>query len=252
MVIGKIKPGSGIGDMLFSYICTRVVALDKGYDFGFMGKEYFKGNSFMSLDWGKLVDLKYEVDPKSGDLILEDESKTFIVNTPYYNPEINFISDGSIIDGYGAQDIRYFEHRLDEVREWLKVEHLFVHPNICVINFRGGEFTVIPELFLPQEYWVKAMQIIKEKHPKIRFEVHTDDPKTAERFFPGLPIIQDIGLNWRAVRYAKHLIISNSAFAILPALLGNAEEIIAPKYWNRRNVGRWDWPMNYYKKFLYI
>lgn len=256
MIIGIIHKGSGLGDQLFSYIATRVGALDLGVDFGFVGKEFFKGKDFMNLDWGEDTYMRYRFEELSGKLVIDDPLlapfKLFEINKPYYDPEFNFIEDGAVIDGYGAQDIRYFEHRLDEIREWLKVEPLNMLDDVCVINFRGGEFTVIPELFLTQEYWVNAMQMMKEKHPKIRFEVHTDDPKTAEQFFPSLPIVQDVGLNWRAVRYAKHLIISNSAFAILPALLGDAEDIIAPKYWNRRNVGRWDWPMNYYKKFQYI
>lgn len=251
MVIGKIKPGSGAGDQLFSYICTRVAALDRGYDFGFVGIEHFKCKSFMSLDWGKPVDLNYKIIPESGDLILEDESKTFVVNTPYYNPEINFIPEDSIIDGYGAQDIRYFEHRLDEVREWLKVEPLEMLDDTCVINFRGGEYVSVPELFLPADYWDIAIK--KIDNGKTNFCIHTDDPILAKHFFPDDCIHKDIALNWRSIRYAKHLIISNSAFAILPALLNeDAKEVIAPKFWAGRNVGEWRRPGNYYKKFTYI
>jgi hypothetical protein len=36
-------------------------------------------------------------------------------------------------------------------------------------------------------------------------------------------------MNWKSIRWAKHLIISNSAFAILPALLNeNVKEVVAP------------------------
>lgn len=257
MIIGIIHKGSGLGDQLFSYIVTRVRAADLGIDFGFVGKEFFKGASFMNLDWGKEADLPYQVEEPTGKVVVVRPlywgRGLFELNKPYYDPEFNFIPDGSVIDGYGAQDIRYFEHRLDEVREWLKVEHLFVHPNICVVNIRGGEFKAVPELFLPKSYWDEAMQMMTNKYPEIRFEIHMDDLKLAHDWFPNIVATKDISLNWRSIRYAKHLIISNSAFAILPALLNkNVKEVIAPKFWNRRNLGRWDWPMNYYKGWDYI
>lgn len=85
----------------------------------------------------------------------------------------------------------------------------------------------------------------------MKFEVHTDDPNLAQQFFPDYPILADIGLNWRSIRYAKHLIVSNSAFAVIPALLGSGD-VLAPRYWARRNIGQWSMPSNYYKKFSYI
>ncbi len=254
MLIGKIHPGSGLGDQLFSYIATRVTALDKGYDFGFVGKEFFKGK-FMNLDWGvDCEDLKTEwhIEPDSGKLVFNDNDYAYLINKPYYDPEVNFITDGTIIDGYGAQDIKYFEYRLDEVRQWLKVDPMLMGMDKCVINFRGGEFAAIPELFLPQEYWNKAIEMMRKKNPKMKFEVHTDDPMLAVQFFPNYQIVSGIDLNWRSIRYAKHLIISNSAFAVMPALLGSAQEVIAPRYWARRNTKEWSLPSNYYRKFTYI
>ncbi len=256
MLIGKIHPGSGLGDQLFSYIATRVIALDKGYDFGFVGKEFFKGKGFLSLEWGGVIDntLSYTINESSGELVTVPPTNygLFKINKPNYDPEVNFIEDGTIIDGYGAQDIKYFEHRLDEVRQWLKVDPMLMGMDKCVINFRGGEFAAIPELFLPQEYWDKAIRIMLKKNPKMKFEVHTDDPMLAAEFFPNHQIVSGIDLNWRSIRYAKHLIISNSAFAVMPALLGSAQEVIAPRYWARRNTKEWSLPSNYYRKFTYI
>lgn len=263
MIIGKIHPGSGLGDQLFSYIITRVIALDKGYDFGFVGKEFFKGASFMNLDWGVKVPLNYKVIPESGALEIVGHPYQLVLpefkfDKPYYDPEVNFIQDGTIIDGWGAQDERYWGHRLDEIREWLKVEpyKTFLQESTIIINFRGGEYTQVPDLFLPKRYWQRdAVNEITKDNKFHRFEIHTDDPITARQFFPREmdPIIQDISKNWRAIRYAENLIISNSAFAIIPALLNqDAKKIIAPRYWAGRNVGEWRRPQNYYKKFIYV
>lgn len=257
MVVGIIHKGSGCGDQLFSYIATRVRAADLGVDFGFVGKEFFKGASFMNLDWGEPTDEEWYIHEQTGKLeIPGEEHRIFELNTPYYNPEFNFIPNGSVIDGYGAQDIRYFEHRLDEVRKWLKVEewHGEVPDDLCILNIRGGEYRAVGELILPHVYWLKGIGMMLSKNKNMRFEIHTDDPDYCrEMFGDAYPISKNIGLNWRTIRYAKHLIISNSAFAILPALLNeNVKEVIAPKFWAGRNVGEWRRPGNYYKKFTYI
>lgn len=253
MIIGKIHPGSGLGDQLFSYIITRVIALDKGYDFGFIGKEFFKGKEFMNLDWGMEVNFhyKYKILEPNGELFITWplDNNIFKFDKPYYDPEVNFIEDGTIIDGTGAQDERYWGHRLDEIREWLKVEPLEIDRD-CIINIRGGEYRTVPELILPNNYWGQAMT----KLDLITYQIHTDDIEYAQEIFgKTADIIQNIALNWRAVRYAKNLILSNSAFGILPALLNeNVKEVIAPRYWAGRNVGEWRRSQNYYKKFTYI
>lgn len=263
MIIGKIHPGSGIGDQLFSYIVTRVIALDKGYDFGFVGNEFFKGKDFMQLDWGIGVDLLYHVEPSSGALVIDNNdpqpryhwNKEFIFNKPYYDPEVNFIEDGTIIDGTGAQDERYWGHRLDEIKEWLKVEPLNMGI-VCAMNIRGGEYRGVSDLILPFEYWIKGLGIVNKDEEK-KIQIHTDDIDYCKQMFGGaFEIYRDIAFNWKALRYAKTAIISNSAFAIIPRLLKHLEDpeavTIAPRHWAGRNVGEWRRPQNYYKKFTYI
>lgn len=69
MIVGIIHKGSGLGDSLFTYIATRVIAMDKGYDFGFVGIENFKGH-FLNLEWGSPVDLKYHIEYPAGKLVI--------------------------------------------------------------------------------------------------------------------------------------------------------------------------------------
>lgn len=164
---------------------------------------------------------------------------------------MNFIEDGTVIDAYGAQDERYFSHRLNEIREWLSTPPS--ESIECVLNFRGGEFSLFPELFLPEDYWVKGITSMLGLNRSLNFEVHTDDPVLARKIFPDFPITSEIETNWKAIRYAKNLILSNSAFGIIPSLLNEkAEIIIAPRYWARRNIQQWSTPQNYYKRFTYI
>lgn len=264
MISSIFHPGSGTGDQLFRYITARTLALDKGLEFGMVCPENFKGKDFIKIDYGVQDPFETRTEMPSGKVIITginpdisewvkiEPIKLWEEKTLYYNPEINFVEDG-IIDG-NFQDERYWGHRLGEIREWLKVEPLEMPDDLCVINFRGGEFATVPELFLPIEYWYKAIDMLADKYNgNIKFEVHTDDEGLAKQFFPTFKAIHNVGLNWRSIRYAKHLVLANSAFGIIPALLNeNVKEVIAPRYWARRNIQQWHLPQNYYKKFTYI
>lgn len=256
MIVGKIHVGSGLGNQLHTILMTRILALDKGFEYGYVGIENFKGKSFLDLDWGKSTDLEYHIESPAGKLIIDSKHNLFEENTNYYNPETNFIQDGTVIDGY-YQSEQYFSHRLTRVNEWLKVEPIEMPDDTCAIGFRGGEFALFPELFLTRDYWDDAIDIMKNNGIK-KFEVHTDDPELAKEFFDNrYPVIHDIGINWRSVRYAKHAIIANSSFYILPRLLkhydiGEYATTIAPRFWARRNIREWSRPDNFYRSFLYI
>lgn len=244
MLASIFHQGSGLGNQLHRYVMTRVLALDKGFEFGMIFPENFKG-TFMKLDMGTPVQgLCNEFNEEKVDMLGVDVRP--------YDWRIEDIQDFTFIDGE-FQGEEYFEHRLTEIREWLKVEPLDTPDDLCVIGFRGGEYVGVKDLFLPQEYWNKAIQIMRDKYPGIRFEVHTDDIETAKKFFPEFICIHDMSLNWRSIRFAKHLVIANSSFFILPSLLNaDVKEIIAPKYWAGYNKGFWQLEQNVYKKFTYI
>lgn len=231
MIKGIFHSGSGLGNMLHRYVATRCLALEKGEDFGMVAPELFKGKLFMNLDMGK-ADSEYDIEYPAGKVVPKNTE--------------------GVIDGE-FQNEEVWEKHIDQVREWLKVEPPEMIDNHCVINFRGGEYVGIQDLFLPLDYWELAIKKMKEINPDMQFEVHTDDPVTAEYFFPDFPIYSDIAYNWTAIRYAKYLILSNSSFAILPAHLNeNVKKIIAPKYWARYNTKEWINPDNNYKQFEYI
>lgn len=243
MIAGIFHKGSGIGNQLHRYVMTRVLALDKKYEFGMCFPENNK-MTFMNLDMGVPVHgLEHEFAEKR-------VNNADGVDIREFDHNIAYIKDNTLIDGEFQAEL-YFNHRLDEVREWLKVLEWKSADDTCIIGFRGGEFVGVKDLFLPKEYWEKAITMMKMKGIT-QFEVHTDDSETAQEFFPDYSIVQHPELNWRAVRSAKNLIISNSSFYILPALLGDAEQIIAPQYWARRNLGFWALPQNEYKRFTYI
>lgn len=255
MIGGIFHQGSGLGNQLHRYIMTRVLAEDYGYEWGMLvnnndssKQANFKGDSFMKGNFygSNLVAKGW---PKGFTNFIEKKVIENGVDIRGFDPEVFFIGDNTLIDGE-FQDERYFSHRLKDINRWLKVAALEIPDDTCVIGFRGGEFTVFPDLFLTKDYWDKAIDLIKAQGIS-KFEVHTDDPVTAQQFFPDFPIIHDVGINWRSMRYAKHAIIANSSFYILPRLLRGGMTI-APRYWARRNTKVWALPQNFYKSFIYV
>ena len=256
MIIGLFHPGSGLGNMLHRYIMLRCLALDKGLKFGMVAPENFKGKDFMNLDMGEPVPFKYHTEMPAGKVVVECDWRVFeennLGNSDYDWKGINSIEDNTIVDGE-FQGEMYFYHHLREIKQWLKVKLWHAPPDLCVINFRGGEYKYFPELYLMKDYWDLAISKMLEIDPFMKFEVHTDDPVEAAKFFPEYNIIHNIGQNWRAVRFARYLILSNSSFAILPAILNkNAKKIIAPKGWNKRNTSNVISKYNNYRRFEHI
>lgn len=245
MIAGIFHQGSGLGNQLFRYVMTRTLAADRGIDFGMVNPELFKGASFMNLDMGKPVSgIQHEFHERK---VMENG-----VDVRGYDPEINFIADNAIVDGE-FQDERYFSHRLKEIDQWLRVEPLATPDDECVIGFRGGEYTTVPDLFLPYDYWFFGIKTMVQTMPQMKFRVVTDDVPLAQRFFPELPVSHEVGHDWRSIRHAKWVIMANSSFYILPALLNEGVKLtIAPRFWARRNTGVWALPQNYYRKFFYI
>ncbi len=257
MIHSIFHKGSGLGNQLHRYVATRVLAEERGYEFSMIAPENFKGSSFLNLDMGNQKDpINYVVDYPSGKVIPTDLTMSvWEEKTNYYNPEFNFIEDNTVIDGE-FQDLRYFERHLDKIPSWLNIREDLLsgfYDDVCVIGFRGGEYQYFPDLFLTQEYWDAAIAIIQAIKPDIKFKVVTDDPETARKFFPQFPITHEMADDWSSILMAKYLIIANSSFYIFPALLNkNAQTIIAPRYWARRNTKEWSMPQNYYPQFFYI
>ncbi|MCC6323778.1 glycosyl transferase [Candidatus Nomurabacteria bacterium] len=270
MIVTEIYNGQGLGNQLWCYVVTRVIAEDKGYDFGIMHPEKFKCLDFMNLDFGKVVNggtgpeggpptvlpnsIQYYYAEKE---ILHPITKADI--RTYDNDLVN-IKDHTKIDGY-MQDEKYIIHKKEEIRNWLKIrdgyENLnYSNNNICIINFRGGEYVGIRNVFLPQKYWDDAILNMKKINPEMEFVVVTDDTITAKRFFPKFKISHEsIGSDYSIINNAYYLILSNSSFAFFPTWLNQkVKKVIAPKYWSQYNTsdGYWGLGYNITKNWIYL
>jgi len=265
MIVNEMWTGSGLGNQLACYVTTRCIAIDKGYDFGIAHPERFKGASFLKhLDFGKPVIGGFTpVEGKAPTQLPEGITNYYtekriclpngMVVTPYDNVLIN-IQDNTKIDGTMQGEDYYKKHK-DEVKEWLKVDLLDLPDDLCVINFRGGEYVGLSVCFLRKKYWDDAINNMREIKNGIKFHVVTDDPITARKFFnDDIPITHELSNDYKMIHSAHYLILSNSSFAIFPAWLNpKLKFCIAPRYWARHNDsdGHWCLEQNYVKDWCY-
>lgn len=270
MIVTEFYNGQGLGNQLWCYATTRVIATDRGYDFGIMSPEKLKALDFMNLDFGRPV--TGGNGPEGGPpTSLPDGIKFYYnerridhpatgVDIRTYDPRLVKVPDNTKIDGI-MQDEQYIAHRKDEIRVWLKVRPElaclgYASDDICVINFRGGEYTRIAAVFLPQTYWDTAITHMRRINPKFRFVVITDDVPTAKKFFPSFDVFHfNITKDYSIINNAHFLILSNSSFAWFPAWLNKRLKFcIAPKYWSQynRSDGYWGCTFNLTKGWQYL
>lgn len=245
MIVTEIYNGQGLGNQLACYVTTRVVAEDLGYDFGIMNHHKFKCLDFMDLDFGKEV--TGGAGPEGGPPTkLPDGITTYFKerynvmpngsNVTVDDPRLMRIPDNTKIDGiFQSEDQIY--HRKEEIKEWLKIKpekdcYDYSDPNICIINYRGGEYASVPHFHLSDKYWQDSVRRMRGINPDFKFVVITDDVPRASQTFPDFEVCHfDIATDFSIIKNAHYLILSNSSFPYYAVLMNeNVKKIFAPKY----------------------
>lgn len=266
MIVTELWNGQGLGNQLHCYITTRAMATSLGYEFGIHHPERFKGHKFLNLDFGCNVEGGHTYIEGQPPSILPQGIENYYREhsvrtadgddiTPYDN-NIFKLKDSTKVDGL-LQGEDYFKDFRDIIREnWLKTELLELPDNLCVVNFRGGEYAGVHRFFLRQKYWEDALMNMLVVKNDMKFVVVTDDVPLASSFFNryGIPVTHNMENDYKMIQSANYLILSNSSFAFYPAWLNNrAKAIIAPRFWGRHNVsnGYWSIDQNYTAGWLY-
>ena len=269
MIITELYNGQGLGNQLWSYVVTRTIALDKGFEFGIMSPAKFKGKAFLDLDFGNEV--KGGQGPEGGPPISLPESishyfvekdiwyEKYRCDIRDYDSELLKIEDNTKLEGY-FQSENFIHHRKNEIRSWLQVKadfdcYEFSKDDICILNIRGGEYKWNPELILQKKYWTDAIKNMLRVNKNLNFMIITDDVKYTEALLPQYPSYHfDIGKDYSIVKNAKYLILANSSFSFFPAWTSETVKyVIAPKYWARHNIsdGFWACAFNLYRDWMW-
>lgn len=170
---------------------------------------------------------------------------------------------------YQSED--YFYDRREDIFEWYKIKEEYetkfasmlidfgyiLDENLCVINFRGGEYKNVANLILRKEYWLGAINHMLTINPNIKFLLITDDIECAKKYMPfEIPALhEEIGFDFYVINKAKYVILSNSSFGLWAAWLNKEVKLIlAPKYWAKHNTsdGYWGVGDQYYRCFTYM
>lgn len=269
MLVTELYHGQGLGNQLFAYVTTRMLAHELGYDFGIDGRKNL-GDPRVNDRGLYFIDLDLGIEPKGGEsppggppVKLPDGVKNYYVEhrhgahtDSFLHTDIRLtdqglfnLNDNTKIDG-NLQSEDYFCGRLDLVKEWLKVKPEYEHmdtngENICVMNFRGGDMVGNAGGFVPREYWDNAIQAMVKYNPNMQFCIVTDDVEAANEMLPEYPAYHNnMAWDYVAIKNARHVICSTSTFACFPLWTSETlEYCIAPKYWFHHNLSAGWWSL---------
>ena len=269
MLTTEILKGHGIGNQLACYVTTRSIAHTRGLDFGIKdtgwgGDKRYNQSGFywFDLDWGQEVpddlDVYYEKEVRKK-LNTCHHDMTVGCDVRGYDQGLIDVPDNTMIFG-NMQDEKYFYHNKELVKEWLKVKeeydtYEYMDDDVCVLNYRGGEYIGFHELYLTREYWLNAMENMTKINPNMKFVTITDDVKASQDMLPEIPAYHfTVDKDYAIIKNSKHVILSNSSFPFFAVYTSDTiENIIAPKYWARHNVsdGYWAMSQNIYSGWTY-
>ena len=269
MLATEILKGQGIGNQLFCYVTARSIAHTRGLDFGvkdtgWSGDKRYNESGFywFDLDWGQEVpddlNVYYEKEVRKN-LNTCHHDMTIGCDVRGYDQGLVNVLDNTIIFG-NMQDEKYFDHNKELVKEWLKVKeeydtYEYMDDDVCVLNYRGGEYVGFHELYLTREYWLNAMENMTKINPNMKFVTITDDVKASQDVLPEIPAYHfTVDKDYAIIKNSKHVILSNSSFPFFAVYTSDTiENIIAPKYWARHNVsdGYWATSQNIYSEWTY-
>lgn len=286
MICNELYNGQGLGNQLWNYVLTRIIADKKNIEYSILGKEKFKGEEFIDIDFGQTLSCGFSPEggpphrlPKGIKNYYRErrenllDTKIDISRTDYklFDLPLNTKFDGN------CQSTKYLEGYRDKILSWIKIKDNYkiqkLVENNCVIHIRCGDFKSIRDVFLPKEYYKMSMDYIRNINPEVKFYCVTDEKEEAEKILSGIEVIGssivnthdnkrashhkggNIAIDFSILMNAKYLIIPNSSFSWWAAYLNTKKKlVIAPKYWAAYNKsdGYWSTEDIITNDFLYM
>ncbi len=243
MITTEFYDGQGLGNQLWCYITTRVIALDRGYDFGIEHREKFKGMQFLDIDFGRNVEnIKNYYEEKR---LLHPLSGADI---PYVRQRRVNVADNTKLEGL-LQDEQYIIHRKEEKyengsRSKKNTNVSIMQATISASSIFAARATYRRKISsCTKKYWREPIANMRNIQSSFQIRRRHEDVKNAKKFFPDFEVYHwDIAKDYVVINNAHYLILSNSSFAQFPAWTSDTlKYAIAPKYWGRHNISDGYW-----------
>jgi len=261
------------GNNLAGIVSSKCIAKDLGYEWGVNPSpkyDYHNGmiqTYFLDLDYGKFPEnIQHEYYEKEIRYNHDGDN----VDVRVFDENVYKIKDNTILLGGVWQSYGYYEKHMSDVKKWLQIKEEYIKEyerrlaennitldeNLCVINFRGGEYRSYSRLIVRKEYYLDSIYEMMNVNKKMKFIIITDDIACVNLYLPEIPAHHfDIGMDYYILNNCQYSILSNSSFPIFAALTNEkSKQILAPKYWARHNVSNGYWAIGdqYYPKFKYV
>jgi hypothetical protein len=247
-----------ISDQLFRLAICRTVAEKNGYKYGvnkITSHDYFGGKEqmifFKDINYGEENHMQYgEILPDTDNIWEEKREPHGHYTYHPFQPDIFNITPNTHITIYCGQDANYLDKEkcakwyavkdevIKESKRLLESANIKLDDDTCIVSARGGEYRGVPSLFLTHNYWDRAIKIMRDKNPNMKFICLTEDPEFYKSFFD-FPVLHfSCHTDWWAINNCKNAIVANSGFNMFPIWLNtNNPFVIAPYLWANHNVG---------------
>ncbi len=276
MICNELYNDQGLGNQLWNYAVTRIIAKKNGYGFSILKSERFKGKDFIDIDFGtplaggQTSKRGYVFKLPHGITSYYDERRELLGTVlsdmtdeiSRTDPHLLNLPPNTKFQG-NCQSTKYLDGYREDVLQWIRIKEPYsastLDPRICVIHLRLGDF-MQSKSFLPISYYRNAMAYIKSIDEHVIFQCVTDQKEEAEKLLPGVTIIGSavtgtddahkaghhhggpVGIDFCLLKNAHYLIIPNSSFSWWAAYLNtNKKIVVAPKYWARFNIADGFW-----------
>ncbi|AOS45750.1 Glycosyl transferase family 11 [Lacunisphaera limnophila] len=180
--------------------------------------------------------------------------RTFRESSPAFDPAVLALPGDVWLDGF-FQDERYFRPLAASLREWFgparwldraslpQLRYILDQPAVVGLHVRRTDFLVHPVFNVcGQDYYTRAIRLMRERVPGARFAIFSDDPEWCSEHFAALdPLLVDnrgqpyaMLTDLALLSACHHQIIANSSFSWWGAWLNAhpGRQVLAPDRWS--------------------
>ena len=233
-----VRLSGGLGNQLFQLGAALYLSNLRGYSGIYLDVDYLGLYSVpRELELYKILNIDNVVKIRSNIVSRLRLPVHFSLNVGFWP----FISDSNfvtilnyrkrvpvILDGYFQSCLS--QNDFDSILSLLKmhlINKCYASDNVCVVHVRGSDFIALGwDSLASKEYYIKAINIMRDKYKIQEYIVVTDDKEYAESLLSGFNCkitikSEDMLSDFNTISSYKMRILSASTFALWASALGN-------------------------------